>query len=355
MKIIIAFSFIFILFSCSKDQENSSQNPTPYTFTYEGLPNPIIPSDNPLTNQGVELGRKLFYEKALSKDSSISCASCHAQENAFSDINRFSTGVRGLQGKRQSMAIFNMAWNDNAFFWDGRSHLLRDQVLMPIQDTIEMDETLENIVQKLKNSSNYLSDFESAFGTSEITPHYISLALEQFIHSIVSNTSKYDLFLKNEATLSASEERGRVLFFTTYNPSTPDVDFANCVLCHGGPNFENDSYMNNGLDTDENFEDLGRALVTNSVFDNATFKVPTLRNIELTPPYMHDGRFETLEEVIDHYSEGIKVSSTVNSTLLSISNLGPLLNAQQKADLIAFLKTLTDTNLITNPKYSDPF
>ncbi len=242
-----------------------------------------------------------------------------------------------------------------SFFWDGRAHTLRDQVLMPIQDPLEMDEALESVINKLQSKTDYVTHFEEVFGTSGINSLNISLALEQFVHSIVSNKSKYDKFLKNEATLTPSEERGRLLFFKRYDPSAPNAAFANCVQCHGGPNFENDDYMNNGLDLEVDIDDIGRAIVTNSSNDIGEFKVPSLRNVELTPPYMHDGRFETLEEVVNHYSEGIKYSPTVNPTLLSISNLGPLLNEQQKADVVSFLKTLTDYELISNSKYSDPF
>ncbi|WP_296386722.1 cytochrome c peroxidase [Winogradskyella sp.] len=355
MKTIILLYISLFIFSCSKDNERHTPISNVYNLEHEGLPNPYIPDDNLLTIQGVELGRKLFYENMLSKDESISCATCHVQANAFSDINQFSIGVRELPGTRQSMAIFNMAWNDNDFFWDGRAHTLRDQVLMPIQDILEMDETLENVISKLQGNLEYVTYFEEVFGTPEINSTNISLALEQFVHSIVSNKSKYDKFLKNEATLTPAEERGKNLFFKKYDPLSPNTAFANCAQCHGGPNFENDDYMNNGLDFESDITDIGRANVINSASSIGTFKVPSLRNIELTPPYMHDGRFQTLEEVIDHYSEGIKYSSTVNPTLLSISNLGPLLNEQQKSDIVAFLKTLTDYELISNPKYSNPF
>ena len=352
---VTAFFLFFLFFSCSKDEKSLAPISSTYQLEYEGFPNPNIPIDNKLTVEGIALGRKLFYEKALSIGESISCAACHVQENAFSDINRFSTGVMDGIGTRQSMAIFNMAWNDNEFFWDGRAHELRDQVLMPIQDPLEMDETLSNVVDKLYSKLDYASHFEEVFGESGINSLNISLALEQFIHSIISNKSKYDKFLKNEATLSLSEDRGRILFFKNYDPSTPNAAFSNCTQCHGGINFENDSYANNGLDLEIDIDDIGRGNVTNSPFDKGKFKVPSLRNIELTPPYMHDGRFETLESVLDHYSEGIKYSSTVNPTLLSASNLGPLLSEQQKADIVAFLKTLTDYELISNPKYSNPF
>ncbi|WP_196892854.1 cytochrome-c peroxidase [Aureivirga marina] len=355
MRIITSLGVLFLLISCVKD-DNKTQNINndTYILEYKGLPKPIIPEDNKLTKEGVELGRRLFYDKVLSQDNSISCASCHAQENAFSDINRFSLGVKNLSGKRQAMAVFNMAWNENKFFWDGRANLLREQALLPIQDHLEMNETLENVVLKLKENPDYVERFKKVFHL-EITSLSISLALEQFMNSIVSNNSKYDKFLQNKATLTASEERGRILYFRSYDPLKPNQSFGNCVHCHEGANFENDSYMNNGLDIDVEMTDLGRGKITELASDKGLFKVTSLRNIELTPPYMHDGRFETLEEVIEHYNTGIKPSSTVNATLLSLSNLGSILSDQDKKDLIAFLKILTDYDLITNPKYSNPF
>ncbi|WP_196886230.1 cytochrome-c peroxidase [Aureivirga sp. CE67] len=357
MRIFTILGITLLLFSCSKDDEGSrnDSNGNKYNLEYTGLPKPNIAEDNKLTKNGVELGRRLFYEKTLSEDNSMSCASCHVQKDAFSDIRRFSEGVKGLPGKRQAMAVFNMAWNDNKFFWDGRANLLRDQSLLPIQDHLEMNETLDNVILKLKANADYVERFQDVFEDGEINSFNISLALEQFMNSIVSNNSKYDKFLQNKANLSASEERGRVLYFRAYDPLKPNQAFGNCIDCHGGANFENDSYMNNGLDTDEEMTDLGRGAVTERAVDRGTFKIPSLRNIELTPPYMHDGRFETLEEVIDHYNSGVKLSTTLNPTMLSLANEGSKMNEQDKKDLIAFLKTLTDYDLVTNPKYSDPF
>jgi cytochrome c peroxidase len=348
--------FIILITACKKDTEPISPSPSPFTLKHEGLPTPSIAADNPFTKEGIELGRRLFYEKLLSKDATMSCASCHAQANAFADTTQFSIGVEGLPGKRQAMAVFNMAWNENEFFWDGRAHLLRDQALLPIQDPLEMNETLENVIAKLHQQDDYVQRFKKAFDNGQISELNISLALEQFMNTIVSNKSKYDKFLANEVQLSPSEERGRQLFFAPFDPNNQASSGANCANCHGGPNFENDSYMNNGLDAEENITDLGRKEVLNTPFTKGTFKVPSLRNIELTFPYMHDGRFKTLEEVIDHYDHGVEFSSTLNATLASIqNNNGLMLRPQDKVDLIAFLKTLTDYELINNADYSDPF
>jgi cytochrome c peroxidase len=253
------------------------------------------------------------------------------------------------------MAAFNTLWHSNEFFWDGRAHLLRDQSLLPIQDPLEMHETLENVIAKLVVDQEYCDQFVRAFGTPEITSERISLALEQFMHSIVSYQSKYDQYLSGEAELTDSEERGRVLFFAEYNPFFPDLSGADCAHCHSGNNFENDQYMNNGLDNDADMVDIGREAVTGSSTDRGKFKVPTLRNVEYTFPYMHDGRFATLEEVLDHYNEGLQASSTLEPELENTREAGLLLDATDKADIIAFLKTLTDASLMNNAAYGSPF
>jgi len=354
---ILLLGLLISLQSCSKDNETTYQPiDTTYQLEHEGLPEPQLSNDNPLTIEGVELGRRLFSETLLSKDNTMSCATCHVQENAFADLNRFSIGVEGLPGKRQAMAIFNMAWNNNEFFWDGRAHLLRDQSLMPIEDPLEMNETLDNVIIKLEAIPNYIERFETVFGTPEITAERMALAMEQFMNTIVSNQSKFDKVQRGELSFTTSEARGRDLFFRQFDPSNPNNSGANCAHCHGGANFENNDYMNNGLDIETDMVDIGREAVNNNPLYKGAFKVPSLRNIELTPPYMHDGRFDTLEEVVDHYNHNIKISPTLNSTLASVQNNGGLqLTPQDKSDLIAFLKTLTDYELINNPKFSNPF
>lgn len=345
-------------FSCERDVPLDippELDATPYVMDIGDFPAPSIAPDNPLTVQGVNLGRMLFYEKRLSLDGSISCASCHRQRHAFSDSSQFSLGVDGLPGSRHAMAVFNLAWNSNEFFWDGRAHLLRDQALLPIQDPLEMKETLENVLEKLQQDPLYRVQFTRAFGDEEVTAARISLALEQFMNSIVSTESKYDRYLRGEASLSASEERGMQLFNAEYNPFFPDVSGADCQHCHSGRNFENDKYLNNGLDAEADFTDLGRYEVTGDDMDKGKFKVTTLRNIAVTAPYMHDGRFSTLEEVVDHYDHGLQTSSTLDITLENTRASGLMLTEQDKADLIAFLHTLTDEEFLANPEYSSPF
>lgn len=359
--LLLLFLFVCITFSCSEEsivdppEETIEQDTTAYFLEYGALPDPNLPEDNALTVQGVKLGRMLFYETMLSRDNSQSCASCHRQEHAFTDTARFSLGVEGLPGKRQAMSVFNMAWNENEFFWDGRAHLLRDQAILPIQDELEMDETLENVITKLSDIKSYRDQFTRVYGTDEITVDKLAKALEQFMFSIVSYDSKYDRWKAGMEELTESEERGRLLFETEYNPFFPDFSGADCAHCHGGANFENDQYMNNGLDSEEDFADFGREKATMSPEDRAKFKVPSLRNIALTAPYMHDGRFATLEEVIDHYNEGIHPSSTIDPALLATSATGLFLTEEDKVDLVNFLKTLTDESMLTDERFSDPF
>ena len=328
---------------------------TPYTINTSYLPPPPIAEDNPLTVEGVKLGRMLFFEPLLSSDNSMACASCHLQEDAFSDVNQFSIGVEGLPGGRQAMAIFNMAYHQNGFFWDGRAELLRHQSLMPIEDPLEMNETLENVGAKLSASQTYKDQFVRAFNSEEITAEKMSLAMEQFMNSIVSVNSKYDRSLLGLEQLTEQEERGRQIFFTEFDPLGVETS-GECFHCHGGFNFTNDQYQNNGLDPEGQFEDEGLFAVTGDPGDMAKFKVPSLRNIAVSAPYMHDGRFNTLEEVIEHYNSEVHASPSVDTTLMQY-NLDPGLGleAEDIADLVAFLHTLTDETFLTTSEYGDPF
>ncbi len=345
-----------LLSQCKKEEEPDPPvyDSTPYVLEYGNFPEPNIAEDNPLTVEGVELGRMLFYSPLLSKNNEMSCASCHVQEDGFSDLDQFSEGVEGKLGGRQAMVIFNMAWHNNAFFWDGRAPLLRDQSLKPIQDPLEMNETLENVIEKLNLLQPFKDQFFRAFGSEEITAEKMSLAMEQFMNSIVSYRSKYDQFLAGEYTLTDSEARGYYLFFIEFDPISGQGG-AECFHCHGGFNFTNNKYMNNGLDSEAEFTDLGLYETTEEESDRAKFKVPSLRNIELTPPYMHDGRFETLEEVVDHYASGVQHSSTVDPLMQYNLNPGLNLSAQDKADLIAFMKTLTDETFVNDERYTSPY
>ncbi len=329
-------------------------DPTPYDLKIGDFPTPDLPADNKLSVSGVQLGRMLFYEPLLSKDGSQACSDCHKQQDAFSDIRQFSIGVEMLPGDRQAMAVMNLAWHQNGLFWDGRSPHVRDQALGPIQNPLEMNETLPNVVTKLTADKNYTDQFIRVFGDPIVSSERVALALEQFMLSIVSSNAKYDQHLRGTATLTAEEERGRVIFFTEFDPFG-SAKGAECFHCHAGHNFTNDEFMNNGLDTDASMTDEGRKMVTNDPADRGRFKVPSLRNIAQTPPYMHDGRFATLEEVIDHYDHGVKNASTIEFILqYNLQPGGLQMTVQDKADLLAFLKTLTDADFLTNKRYAKP-
>jgi len=353
LKTFAVLALIGSAVSCAKQLPFPALDTTPYELEFGALPNPGIPADNPMTEQGVKLGRMLFYETRLSGDNTMSCASCHRQEHAFSDTSRFSVGIHGLPGKRQAMSTVNMLWNLNTYFWDGRAPLLRDQSLMPIEDELEMAETLDRAIKKLAADTMYTHQFLRAFGTHQPTEHLVSLALEQFMHSIVSHRSKYDKYLAGEAVLTEEEERGRELFFTEYNPFFPDDSGADCAHCHSGKNFDSPTFHNNG--TDSLNTDMGLYNVTGDPKDIGLMKTVTLRNIALTPPYMHDGRFSTLEEVVRHYNTGIQSSPTLDAALESTLETGLRLTQQDISDLTAFLHTLTDEELLLDQRYSSPF
>ena len=341
---------------------------TPYPFQMSStFPIPDLPRDNPLIAERVALGEKLFLETALSKDNSLSCASCHDAKHAFADPRRYSIGVRDQVGSRNAMPLFNLAWR-SSFFWDGRAPSLRAQALMPIQDHTEMDETLTNVVTKLsrrrgdesltKSSHKPKSDnevrlltssptsetgyptlFTAAFGSPEITPEKIGLAIENYLLTLTSFDSKFDRVLKGEAKFTDDEQRGLELFMTEYDPRREQYG-ADCFHCHGGALFQSQTFANNGLDSIST--DLGRAKITGKDSDKGKFATPSLRNIALTAPYMHDGRFATLEEVVEHYSTGVARSLTLDPNLAKHPDGGIRLNEADKKALAAFLRTLTD-------------
>lgn len=304
------------------------------------FPQPALPTDNPLTAERVALGGRLFHETALSRDGSITCASCHEKPAARSDPRRFSIGVAGGVGDRNAMPLFNLAWK-REFFWDGRAPSLRAQVLVPIQDHREMGESLDAVVAKLRRMEAYPLAFERAFGSKEITVERLSLALENFLLTLTSHDSKFDRAMRGEGQLSADEKRGFDLFMTEREPRMGSMG-GDCFHCHGGALFTDHQFRNNGLAISE--ADPGRSRVTGSRIDRGAFATPSLRNIALTAPYMHDGRFNTLEEVLDHYSEGVKRIETLDANLAKHPDGGLHLSPEDKRDIIAFLRTLTDTS-----------
>lgn len=372
LKIVFALLAVgtVILASCKKEDNNgkiSTGNtyvPTvidPSDIFPAELGMPALPTDNPLTVEGVYLGRMLFYDPVLSYDSTISCGSCHKQEYAFSDPQTLSPGAFGLKTKRNTPALFNMAYSKH-FFWDGRVNNLRDLVFEPIQAHNEMAMTLPKLEGKLKNIARYRDYFNKAFGHE---PNLIDMskAMEQFMLTIVSDGSRFNKFFPGDSiqVLNISELKGAQIFngLVNFDPITKATAGADCFHCHGGElvqqqNFNMGGVANNGLD--EVLTDNGYGGIINDPLKFGTFKAPSLLNIALTGPYMHDGRFKTLDEVINHYSDNMKFNSpNIHSLISSHGGIQLNLSAEQKANLKAYLLTMTDNKLITNPAYSNPF
>lgn len=353
--LLVSFVVIAVILSCKKDKV--MYEPTPYELEIPPhFPQMIIPEDNPMTVEGVELGRKLFYEKKLSGDNTISCAACHAPSSAFSDPNQYSEGIDGIQGSRNSMALINLGWND-AFFWDGRSKTLEEQILLPVEDPIEMHDTWKNVVAELNSSVEYKNMFFRAFGTEGIDSTRAAKAIAQFLRTMISGSSKYDVMYKYENGLPLSNSD--LTIFGTITPSEwggydlfKSLNGADCFHCHNGPLMQVKKFSNNGLDA--TFSDLGRGAVTGNPVDNGKFKVPTLRNIAYSAPYMHDGRFATLDDVINHYSSGVSLSPTIDPLIEFASQGGVQLDAFEKNLLKQFLMTLSDESFINNPAFQEP-
>jgi cytochrome c peroxidase len=309
------------------------------------------PADNPVTDHGATLGRVLFYDTRLSANNTVACGSCHLQSRAFATPERFSKGFEGKLTDRNAMSLVNLRYYSRGrFFWDERARSLEDQVLMPIQSKIEMGQDLTKLVEILAKDDKYPELFRKAFGDGEITQGRISRALAQFLRSLVSYQSKYDeglakvLFVRDDfENFTAQENRGKALFIRR------------CATCHlpGGQNahFIMNRPLNNGLDADFKNTDGGVGDQTLIGADLGRFKSPSLRNVEFTAPYMHDGRLATLEEVIEHYSRNVKPHPNVDGRVRRPLNF----SSADKAALVAFLKTLSDQKFLTDPKFADPF
>jgi cytochrome c peroxidase len=350
---------------CKKDREEAIDPvlaaPTPYTLVVPaGFPTPVIPADNPLTNEGVALGRMLFYETKLSSNGTMSCGSCHQQNKAFTDGLAKAVGVDGIANPRGTMSLANVMWS-NTLTWDGAFPTLDAQAHKPIENPIEMHQSLAVGVSKLQSTTTYPPLFEAAFGTRTITSDLLLKALTQFERTLISGNSRYDKFTKTQQGLSTDELAGLKLYSTHISPRI--LRGAECFHCHTLPlassNFAA-QFFNNGLDV--TFTDLGRGGVTKLTADNGKFVAPTLRNITLTAPYMHDGRFTTLEQVLDHYSDHVQMNSPgldnmlidgINDPIFNPGRMG--LTATEKRQVIAFLKTLTDSTFIADKRFSDPF
>ncbi len=347
MKIV---GFLFIFTACSKNEEKGILTHTPIslnipTLFKEKILPPIIPVNNPQTVEGIALGRKLFYDPILSANNTLACANCHSPENAFTDSNQFSEGIDGVQGTRNSMPLFNLAWNyDEKFFWDGRTFSIENQALEPVRDPIEMHNKWPSAMTDLQNHSQYPELFKNAFGTSKIDSTLVTKAIAQFVRTLISGNSRFDKHLRGEITLSSSELNGFNIFMAE--------DKGDCFHCHGNANnplWTDNIFHNNGLDA--TFTDLGLGAITGDPADNGKFKSPSLRNLKFTAPYMHDGRFETLDEVINHYSEGLTNSPTIDPLMKAINNNGVQLSDNEKIDLKAFLLSLSDDEFVNNPAF----
>lgn len=336
--------------SCNTEDENNRYTPTPASITIPQtlsnlLPVPQMPADNPLTEEGIALGKKLFYDRDLSENGSVSCASCHRPSAAFSDNAALSTGTQGQLGERNSMPLFNLAWNINSKFnWDGSANSIEEQIFIPVTHPLEMNNTWANVEATLQNDADYPELFEQVFGRSQIDSTMVTKAIAQFLRTIVSGNSRFDKHLLGEVTLTPQELNGLNVFM--------DEEQGDCFHCHGNPNnplWTNNDFHNNGLDA--TFDDRGLGLVTGDPAQFGWFKSPSLRNLIYTAPYMHDGRFATLDEVINHYSEGLVFSETIDPLMKSVDEGGVQLNDAQKADLKAFLLTLSDPSLLENPAF----
>lgn len=381
----LCFMLLFGFSSCHKETNEQIDNSilnlpnTAFNYTSLNLPthltsnsllgpgqnaavdNDNTPSDNPTTNEGATLGRVLFYDKKLSANGSISCASCHKQNKGFADDAMLSLGFEGGKTRRHSMSLVNARWYGRGrFFWDERAETLEKQVLMPFQDTVEMGMTLDKLVGTVQAQSYYQALFMKAFGSKDINADRISKALAQFVRSIVSVNSKYDAGRKQVSNsmldfpnFTSSENNGKTIFF-----GPPDRGGGGCIGCHSTEAFinPNNGTTNNGLDATST-TDLGVFEAINNPNFLGAFKVPSLKNIALTSPYMHDGRFATLEQVVEHYNSGVKNHPNLANVLRDPSGMPIKLNLspEQKTDLVNFLKTLTDETIATDERFSDPF
>jgi cytochrome c peroxidase len=309
-----------------------SGHPDPVELQYpKSWPKPVYDfSRNPLTRQGIELGRRLFYDPVLSRDSTVSCSSCHLSFTAFTHVDHaLSHGIESRIGTRNSPALTNLAWSAY-FMWDGAISSLDLQAVAPISHPAEMDHSIEKVVQRLQPSARYKALFDAAFGDTLVTRERLLKALAQFELTLISAGSKYDRVMAGQDTFSKQEQHGYAVFQK------------NCSSCHTEPLFTNRGFERNGLPLDSTLRDFGRMGVTHQPADSLKFKVPSLRNIEFSYPYMHDGRFKKLKDVMNHYAQTTALAQKIE------------LSSNDKVDLTAFLLTLTDRSFLFNPAFSFP-
>ncbi|MEZ4922376.1 MAG: cytochrome c peroxidase [Crocinitomicaceae bacterium] len=356
--IILAIGFI----SCRKDVKPTPVGTTPYVFDYPDiiasyLPAIEEPQENPTTEEGVELGRLLFYDTRLSADNTQSCASCHLPQYSFSDTSKYSVGIDGLEGTRNAMPIINVGWMNKGLFWDGRATSIESQAFQPVPNPVEMHQSWPDAVSKLQADAQYPSLFERVFGNSTIDSVMVAKAIAQFERTLISGNAPFDKYLMGNMAAgssgwSADKEllayQGFILFM--------DETKGDCFHCHGdqfNPLWTDNLFHNNGLDA--NPQDPGLADYTGLSTDWGRFKTPTLRNLAFTAPYMHDGRFATLNEVILHYSFGLQNSATIDPLMKKVNDGGAQLNPQEQNALKWFLLSLSDSSFVTNPDFQDPW
>ncbi|MHC6200876.1 cytochrome-c peroxidase [Elizabethkingia miricola] len=341
---ILLFLALWTFMSCKNEYEGFSVNKDEaYQLNVpEGFPKMTFDVlGNPITVNGVALGKKLFYEGKLSRNNTISCGFCHIQEYAFTHHGHtVSHGIDDRLGIRNAPPIQNMAFLGN-YTWDGVSHNLDERSLVPITTDFEMDSSMPEVTGKLSADSNYKKMFRAAFGDDNITGERVLKALSQFMATMISADSKYDQYRKGQVSFTQQESKGFSLFQQK------------CASCHSGELFTDESYRNTGMYYNAQFDDKGRYRVTLNIADYMKFRVPSLRNIEYTAPYMHDGRFYSLEAVLNFYSDNVEDQPNLDPLLKQNGHIGIPMANDEKQYIIAFLKTLSDKNFITNPKFSE--
>jgi cytochrome c peroxidase len=336
----LVLACIIVVNACSKKDKGSTSFTTPMKLAIpSGWPEPHYNfSNNELTEQGFALGRKLFYDGRLSKDGNFPCASCHQQFAAFATFDHdLSHGFNNQFTTRNSPGLFNLAWHKE-LHWDGGINHIEVQPLAPITAPNEMAEDINNVIEKLNGDQEYKTMFRAAFGDETVNSQRMLKALAQFMGAMVSANSKYDKVMRKETQFSEPEQKGYELFK------------AKCASCHKEPLFTDLSFRNNGLPLNNSLNDIGRMAITNSASDSLLFKVPSLRNMMLTFPYMHDGRFKSPLQVLDHYTDGIHEGPTVDPLL---KNKIPI-TYQEKFYFLEFFKTLTDTSFVNDKRFSQP-
>ncbi|HEY9178008.1 MAG TPA: cytochrome c peroxidase [Flavipsychrobacter sp.] len=334
--ILLLSAAISLLAACSKKTSDVPPAIADGWIRPSHFPEPVYQfGDNEYSKAGFELGRKLFFDPMLSRDGTVSCASCHRQKDAFADGGAaFSIGIENGISKRNSPVVFNMAWN-KTFMWDGGVNHIEVMPLAPLTNPAEMGESLANIVRKLNDHREYPTLFKNVFNRDTVDDQQLFWALAQYMSGLISADAKYDRYVNGTATLTADEQEGLILFRQ------------HCGSCHSEPLFTDYSYQNNGID--KIFADSGRYRITRNAEDLGRFKVPTLRNVTLSSPYMHDGRFNTLEEVLAHYADDVQQSPTLSPLLQKNGQPGLGLSSNEQQKIISFLHTLTDEEFINNP------